>query len=152
MLPVVGLEGRVVGEVQVKFTEAGKAVARFRVKAADRRKDNESGRWEDAEVLWLTVTAFGPLAEHCAESLVDGDQVVVVGKWSTAEWVDQAGVQRSSPRFVAQAVGAGLQFAPRRHQSRPPTAVVEEPDGAHSAYGERVAPAGQGVRADDPWA
>jgi single-strand DNA-binding protein len=160
MLPIVPLEGVVVGEPQIKFGESGKAMTRFRVKAADRRRTDD-GKWEDAKVLWTTVTAFGPLAEHVMDSLVDGDQVLAIGKWSTAEWIDQAGNKRSAPQFDAMAVGAGLQFQPRRHsegtmakhRDRPPSgqqAQAGNPDG----FGRQFADAAvqqQGGTSSDPW-
>lgn len=164
MLPLVGLEGRVVGEPQMKYLAEGKAVARFRVKCADRRRNNETGKWEDTDVLWVTATAFGKLAENCMESLLDGDQVVMLGKWSTAEWTDQAGNQRSAPRFVCQAVGAGMQFQPRRHSEatiaqRRQASGRPEADASHG-YGHRLADsavAGDPVQSGgtptgDPWA
>lgn len=169
MLPVVPLVGRVVGEPQLKFAQTGNAVARLRVKAADRRKDAETGKWEDTEVLWVTVTVFGKQAENAMESLVDGDEVIAVGKWSTAEWTDQSGTRRSAPRFIAQAIGPGLQFAPRRHSpetmAKHQTPVAAnlpqgvDPAAAHG-YGHRFADAavagqagqGGGTPADDPWA
>lgn len=166
MLPLVALEGTLVGEPQMKFAEStGKPMVRMRVKAANRRKDEESGRWVDTDVLWVTVTAFGKLAENAMESLVDGDQVVAIGWWSTAEWTDQSGAKRSAPKFVAQSLGAGLQFAPRRHSAEtmakhPRQAPVQrgepgrpETDSSHG-LGHRFADAAVAAqpRANDPWA
>jgi single-strand DNA-binding protein len=147
MLPITAVEGRVVGDVKFKHTENGTAMTQFRLKAADRVKGDD-GKWADREVLWVTVRAFGPLAEIVAESLRDGDQAVVIGKWSTAEWTDETGAQRSAPKFVATAVGAGLQFSPRRHHDATgrevtsPAVSVSTPTGtAPTGYNEH-----------DPWA
>jgi single-strand DNA-binding protein len=140
MLPIVGLEGKVVGEPEVRTTQAGKSVARFRMKCADRRKDEESGKWVDGDVLWVTVTAFGALGEHVMDSLVEGDQAIVLGRWSTAEWTDEQGNKRSAPRLVASAVGAGLQFAPRRHSEH-----------TMAQHQRESVPAGA-PPANDPWA
>lgn len=166
MLPLVPIEGVVVGEPEMRHSTNGTAMARFRVKSADRRKDPEADKWVDTDVLWVTVTAFGRLAENVMDSLVDGDHVVAIGRWSTAEWVDQQGVKRSAPRVSAVAIGAGLAWAPRRHSAetmakhRPQA----QPDGrpeqdASHGYGHRYAdaavgagaPAG-GVAQHDPWA
>lgn len=156
MLPVVPLEGVVVGEPQLKSSESGTPVMRMRVKAADRRKD-EAGKWVDADTLWVTVTAFGRLAANAAESLVDGDQVVAIGKWSTSEWTDQSGTKRSAPRFIAQALGPGLQFAPRRHspetmaKHRPQPGERPETDSSHG-LGHRFADVAVAQAPGDPWA
>jgi single stranded DNA-binding protein len=164
MLPIVALEGQVVGEPQLKFGDNGKAMVRFRVKAADRRR-TEDGKWEDAKTLWCTVTAFGTLAENCMESLVAGDQVIAVGKWSTAEWTDASGAKRSAPQFDAMAVGAGLQFQPRRHSPETmakhrEVAPTGAPAGQPNAYYGRQyadvavqqAAQGGGEPVHDPWA
>lgn len=177
MLPVVPLEGRVVGEPEIKFPESGNPVIRFRVVSADRKFNQDTGKWQDGETLWVTVTAFGRLAENTMESLVDGDQVVAIGKWSTAEWTDRQGIKRSVPRFVASAIGAGMQFQPRKHSE--PTMAKHRPApaqqaaeqqagqgqqgaqaGAEHVYGASfseaavagVAVQGGGAAADDPWA
>lgn len=161
MLPVVPLEGRVTGEPQIKFTEAGKPVVRVRVKAADRRQD-AAGKWVDGDVLWVTVTAFGSTAENVMESLVDGDQILAIGKWSTSEWMDQQGAKRSAPRFVAHAVGAGLKYQPRRHSAETmakhrETDARPETDFSHG-LGHRYADVAAGlatsggVPGGDPWA
>lgn len=165
MLPIVALEGRIVGEPQLKFGDNGKALVRFRVKAADRQRTAD-GRWEDGKVLWTTVTAFGTLAENVADSLVDGDQVLAIGKWSTAEWTDQAGAKRSAPQFDAMSVGAGLQFQPRRHSAetmakhRDNTPPTGQPAVSNPYYGRQYADAAVqseathagGEPARDPWA
>lgn len=166
MLPVVAIEGVIVGEPQLRFSESNKAMVRMRVKSADRRKDPETDKWVDTDTLWVTVSAFGRLAENMMESLVDGDQIIAIGKWSTAEWTDQQGNKRSAPRFIASAAGPGLQFAPRRHspetmaKHRPQAAEVPPEQGpAAHGYGHRFADAavGGGVPAgptpgSDPWA
>lgn len=144
MLPITAIEGRVVGEAKFKHTDNGHPMVQFRVKAADRRK-GEDGKWADVEALWVTVRAFGALAENAWQSLRDGDQVVVIGKWSTAEWVDADGTQRSAPKFVASAVGAGLQFAPRPHRDSTGQPVT-------SPAVTTPQPEQQYPPTDDPWA
>lgn len=151
MLPVVAIEGRVTGEVQVKMSENGKAMGRFRVKAADRRPGDD-GKWVEGDVLWQTIAVWGQLAQHCAESLRDGDQVLVIGRWSTAEWTDQNGNQRSAPRFNATAVGAGLQFAPRRHSGNQQSDQAQTEPMPSREVPQGFAGASAGVPGGDPWA
>jgi single-strand DNA-binding protein len=160
MLPVVPLEGRVVGEPVIKFSESGKAVAKLRVKAADRTRGDD-GKWVDGKVLWVTVTAFGTLAENAMESLVDGDQVVAIGRWSTAEWTDGSGQKRSAPQFDAMALGAGLQFQPRRHSPETMSkhrdvAPTGQQAPANGGYGRQfadvaVAQEKEAAGSHDPW-
>lgn len=137
-VPTISVEGRVVGDVQFKFTSEGTAVARFRMVAADRRQEAD-GTWVDTETFWITVTAFRKLAENVADSLRDRDAVMVIGKLSTSEWVDEGGQKRSAPKLIASSVGPSLFFLPRAHAS--------------DAGKARTAPArtAQAPAADDPW-
>lgn len=154
-LPQITLDGRVVGDIMFKFLDNGTALARFRIVCADRRKD-EAGKWFDAETFWVTVSAFGRLAENIADSLHDRDQVIVTGKISTAEWTDQAGAKRTSTKVVATSVGPSLFFVPRTGGEAPSSTrpVGHNPDNTHdnltpvSGRDTRVMtpPAG-----DDPW-
>lgn len=117
-LPQVSVEGRVVGDVQFKFSDEGMAIARFRMVAADRRQVN--GEWVEGEKFWITVTSFRKMAENVADSIRDRDAVVVVGKMSTPEWVDTDGSKRSGLKLIASSIGPSLFFLPREHGSPAP--------------------------------
>jgi single stranded DNA-binding protein len=141
-LPQISVEGRIVGDVQFKFTDEGMAVARFRMVAADRRQ--VAGEWVETEKFWVTVTSFRKMAENVADSLRDRDAVVVVGKLSTPEWVDTDGSKRSGLKLIASSVGPSMFFLPRPHGS----------DGAAPAR-PRQRPQGPAQTEpspnDDPW-
>lgn len=116
-LPRFAVDGRLAGEPELRFSQAGKAVVKMRVVAADRRK-NDRGEWEDADTLWLDVTCFDKLAENVAESVVKGDLVLVQGKLRTEEWQDRdSGQKRSKITMVADSVAASLQFRQIPHGS-----------------------------------
>lgn len=167
-VPQIAVEGRIVGDVSFKFTDDGLPVARFRMVAADRRQQPD-GQWVDTETFWVTVTAFRKLAENIADSLKDRDAVVVMGKLSTAEWVDEGGTTRSAPKLIASSVGPSLFFLPRPHGSAPQGAqrAAQRPQRAPVAAGRAgsnepmepspsddpwVTPASGNPIGDDPWA
>lgn len=132
--PTVTLEGRVVGDVQFRFTgDTALPVARFRMVCVDRKR-TDAGQWIDGDEWWVTVSCFRKLAETVAESVNDKDQVVVVGKLTTATWFDESGAKQSAPKVVANNVAISLIFA-----ARPAT------DSAHG--GVRRSPAAQQQRA-----
>lgn len=145
-LPIVTLDGRVVGEPAFKYLENGTALLRVRVVCSDRRKGDD-GKWFDAESLWMTVSVFGKLAENAYESLRDRDAVIVVGKLSTVEWED-GGVKRTANKVVASSIGPGVGFVPRPHhdsQQAPRQAEM-------TTVGRGQPPARQQAEQDDPWA
>lgn len=157
-LPVVTLDGRVVGDVKFKWLESGQALARFRMVCADRRKGDD-GKWFDAETLWITVSVFGKLAENVLDSLNDRDAVVVIGKLSTAEWTDASGEKRTSQKVVASSVAPSLAFIPRPHAGAAPSTPpvgAERQTRRVSRETPEVTPTGVsagpgGVIPDDPW-
>lgn len=113
-LPTVTLEGRLVDEVELRFTAQGVAVAKMRV-VATKQKQNESGQWVDDKVLWINVTAWRNLAENCAESLTKGDLLVAVGSLATNEWESKEGEKRSAIEMTAFSVAADLKFRTVKH-------------------------------------
>jgi single-strand DNA-binding protein len=141
-LPRFAVDGRLAAEPELRFGQTGTAVCRLRVVAADRRKNDHTGEWEDGDVLWLDVTAFGKLAENVCESVVKGDLVLVSGKLRTEEWQDKdSGQKRSKVSMIADSVAASLQFrqiphgtaqrsGSRQEGLRPGAAPVQQAYGA----------------------
>ena len=138
MLPRVTVECRLAADPELRFSQSGTAVARMRVVASDRRKNEQTGEWEDADTLWLDVTAFNKLAENLVESVQKGDLLIVHGKLKTDEWQDrESGQQRSKITMIADSVGASLQFrvlphAGATHAQRAPAPVQQAYGGGQS--------------------
>lgn len=109
MLPVLSMEGRVVADPELRFSQSGMPVLRLRIVASSRKKNDETGEWEDDKTLWMGVTAFRKLAENCAESLAKGDLVLVTGRLQTEEW-EKDGEKRSEVRLLADTIGPSLAF------------------------------------------
>jgi single-strand DNA-binding protein len=139
-LPRGAVECRLAAEPELRFSQAGKAIARLRVVASDRRRNEQTGEWEDSDSLWLDVTCFDKLAENVCESLVKGDLLLVVGRWRTDEWTDrESGQKRSKITLIADAAGPSLQFRVTPHgvkaqQQREFTHPVQQ------AYGDAEPP------------
>lgn len=166
--PTITLEGRVVGDVQFRYTgDNALPVARFRMVCTDRKR-TESGQWIDGEEFWVTVSCFRQLATYVTDSVNDRDQVIVVGKLTTATWFDAAGSKQSAPKVVANNVGISLMFKPRpasdstgrvrqtpqqapQHAQVPAGAPGMDPQGSDESWGAVEPYTGPGT-ADDPWA
>lgn len=142
MLPRITMECRVAAEPELRFSNSGVAVCRLRVVAADRRKNDQSGEWEDGDTLWMDVTAFKQLAENVVESVTKGDLLVVTGKIRTEEWEDrESGAKRSKVAMIADTVSASLQFRVLPHAGE--THARRAPAPAQQAY--------QGGDPPNPW-
>lgn len=170
--PTITLEGRVVGDVQFRFTgDTALPVARFRMVCVERKRVGD--RWEDGDEFWVTVSCFRQLATYVADSVLDKDQVIVVGTLTTATWFDDAGTKQSAPKVVAKNVGISLMFAARpatdtagRTRQAPPAqqgpraqqrasvpagAPRQDPQGSDESWGATEPYSGPGTQ-DDPWA
>ncbi len=80
----------------------------MRVGTTPRRRD-KSGAWVDGETTWLSVIAFGDLAENVTRSLRKGDPVVIRGKLSIRR-SERDGREFVNPEVLADAIGPELTF------------------------------------------
>lgn len=83
-IATVTIVGRLAADPETRFTQEGRAVARFRV-AVNRNRKAADDQWQE-HTDWFGVTAFGPLAERAAERLGKGLRVVVEGRLETRVW------------------------------------------------------------------
>ena len=65
--------------------------------------------------MFLRCSVWRDQAEHVAESLSKGDQVIVQGKLEMREYEAQDGSNRQSYEITAYQVGASLQFRTIKH-------------------------------------
>ena len=107
--PIVHVVGRLTAAPELRFTASGAAVASFPIAASDRRK-TAAGEWEDGEPCFLRCTVWRETAEHVAESLDKGTEVVVVGKLRTRTWETKDGEKRSVIECDVEAIGPSLRW------------------------------------------
>jgi len=127
-----------VADPELRFSQSGTAVARLRVVASDRKKNEQTGEWEDSDTLWLDVTCFNKLAENLCESVQKGDLLLVRGKLRTEEWDDrETGQKRSKIAMIADSVGASLAFRVLPHAGETHARRVEQrvSNPVNQAYG-----------------
>ncbi|WP_199550147.1 single-stranded DNA-binding protein [Streptomyces sp. N35] len=79
MVPsVTHVSGTVAGDVEVRFTNSGVAVCRFRLTETPRSWNRATRKWQDGTLRYI-CTAWDDLATHATESLVDGVHVLATG-------------------------------------------------------------------------
>ena len=72
--------GNLGNQPEARFTQSGNATLTFSVGCTPRRKDKDSGQWDDdGAPLWITITLWGEEAERWAEVLNKGDRISVNG-------------------------------------------------------------------------
>ena len=105
-ITVIGKVGR---EPQLSFSNSGVAYCKFSVAQKQSKKVN--GKWEDQEPIWFDVTCFNDLAEHVAESLTVGQEVIVEGVLEKPRHFEmKSGDVGVSLPLKANAVGVSLRW------------------------------------------
>lgn len=79
------ISGNLVRDAEIKRTASGMAIVSFTVAVNERRKNNQTGEW-DNYANFIDVTWFGTRAEKCAGALVKGAKVTVDGHLRQERW------------------------------------------------------------------
>jgi single-strand DNA-binding protein len=136
-LPSITVVGTVVADAELRFTPGGAAVANFTVAANERRKNKDTGEWEDASATFVRCNVWRQHAENVSETLTRGMRVVVVGRLKQRDYETREGEKRTVMELEVDEVGPTLLFA---------TAKVNKVsrDGARSATSSSGS-------SSDPW-
>lgn len=100
----VVISGNVGKDPDLTYAGSGTAICKFSVAV-----------WQGKEkpAAWTPVVVFGEYAEHVAESIQKGDNVLVCGRLSLSEWEDkESGEKRSRLEVIADEVGPAMRWAP----------------------------------------
>lgn len=143
-LPNMTGTARLYADVELRFGGNGTAVAKIPLVFNSRRKNRDTGEWEDADSFFITGTLFKDRAEAAAEKLNRGDEVAVSGRLKTRSWEDQDGNKRSMTELMLDEVAPTLRtLMPKANRSGGQGGFGQPQGGQQSPQG---APAG------DPWA
>lgn len=97
----IGL-GNVGRDPDIRSGADGKPIANFGIAVTDRYKDKTGAYNEKTE--WINISCFGRLAEIVDEYVKKGALVYVEGKLKIDKWNDKNGVEKLSPKIVAENV------------------------------------------------
>jgi len=158
----ITIVGNLVDDPELRYTQTGQAVAKFRVASTPRFRDNATGEWKDGDSLFLSCNVWRQAAENVAESLQRGMRVIVSGRLRQRSYETREGEKRTVYEVEVDEVGPSLRNASAKvtRSSRSsggfggqggPGQGGPGPAGPAGQSGES---GGQGSRppADDPWA
>lgn len=91
--------GRLGGDVEIRYTTGGQAVANFSMACGETWKDKDGNKKERTE--WIKVVLWGKLGEVAAEYLSKGSKVLISGKLQTRSWDDKEGNKKYTTEIVA---------------------------------------------------
>ncbi len=100
----VSLIGRLTKDPEVRQFSNGGKVAKFGFAVNNRKKNQQTGQWED-EPVWLNCEAFnrgenGTLADRIEKACRKGSQLYIEGHLQLDQWTTQQGEKRQQLKIV----------------------------------------------------
>lgn len=141
----ITIVGNVAGDVELRFTPNGAAVANFRVASTPRHYNSQTNQWEDGEAMFLTCNVWRKAAENVAESIQKGMRVVVTGKLKARSYQTREGDNRTVFEVDVDEVGPSLKYATAQ--------VTRNPrEGGGNWGGQQAQQPAQAPAGNSPWA
>jgi len=138
--------GNLTDDPELRFTQSGAAVAKFRVASTPRFMDKASGEWKDGDPLFLSCTVWRQVAENVAESLTRGSRVIISGRLRQRSYETKEGEKRTVMELEVDEIGPSLRYATAKVQR------MSRTGGGGFGSGGSGGGQGGGFAADDPWA
>lgn len=98
----VNITGNLTRDPELRQTQGGMAVLSLGVAVSDRRKNPQTGEWEDCP-NYVDCTMFGSRAEAVSRHLSKGSKVAIEGKLRWSQW-ERDGQRRSKLEVVVDEV------------------------------------------------
>jgi single-strand DNA-binding protein len=152
----ITIAGNLVDDPELRYTQTGQAVAKFRIASTPRFRDNATGEWKDGDSLFLSCNVWRQAAENAAESLQRGMRVIVYGRLRQRSYETKEGEKRTVYEVEVDDVGPSL-----RNASAKVTKSARSSGGGFGGQGGSAGQSGQSGGygggsasrpADDPWA
>ncbi|SDR68866.1 single-stranded DNA-binding protein [Parafannyhessea umbonata] len=120
----VAISGNLTRDPNVRKTASGSSVMNFSVAVNDRRKNQQSGEWEDYP-NYVDCVLMGRRADSLAQYLSKGTKVSIAGKLHYSSW-EKDGQKRSKLEvlvneieFMSRGNGGGGQYQQTQQYAQP---------------------------------
>ena len=94
------LTGNLTRDPELRSTAGGMSILKMGLAFNDRRKNAETGTWEDVP-NFVDVTMFGNRAESLSKMLTKGMRIGIDGKLRWRQWESQSGDKRNAIEVIA---------------------------------------------------
>jgi single-strand DNA-binding protein len=108
----VNISGNLTRDPELRQTQGGMAILSLGVAVNDRRKNAQTGEWEDVP-NFVDCVVFGTRAEKLAQFLAKGTKVAIDGKLRWSQW-EKDGARRSKLEVIVDEI----EFMSRGQQQR----------------------------------
>ena len=136
--------GHLGADPEARYLPSGESVSNFRIACTDTWKDKESGEKKES-TEWVSIDAFGKLAEICNQYLKKGAQVYIEGSMRTRKWQDKEGKDRYTTSIKCSEMKMLGSKPQQGDQSEPPAPRAQKP----APRAQKPAPAPGGGAFDD---
>lgn len=109
----VNISGNLTRDPELRATTGGTQVLSFGMAVNDRRKNQQTGEWEDYP-NFVDCTMFGSRAEKISRYLTKGCKVAVEGKLRYSQW-ERDGQKRSKHEVIVEEI----EFMSRQQAAEP---------------------------------
>lgn len=134
----VNIIGRVGGDIDLRFTPSGKAVAQLTLAVDD-------GWGENKKTAWIGVTIWGATAELAKKAVRKGDRLGIAGRLSQEEWDDkETGKKQRKTKVTCDSM---FLIEPKRDDAGQPRQQL--PPGRREPAGMPPAPPAQPTHEDE---
>jgi len=97
------ISGNLTRDPELRATAGGTSVLNFGVAVNDRRKNQQTGEWEEY-ANFINCVMFGKRADALAQYLTKGQKVAIEGKLSYSQWESQQGEKRSKVEVLVDEI------------------------------------------------
>lgn len=118
----VNISGNLTRDPELRSTGGGTQVLSFGVAVNDRRRNQQTGEWEDVP-NFVDCVVFGARAEPLSRYLSKGSKVAIEGKLRYSSWETKEGQRRSKLEVVVDEV----EFLSSRNQAAAPQQAAPAP-------------------------
>lgn len=98
----VAITGNLTRDAELRSTAGGTAVLSFGIAVNDRRKNQQTGEWEDCP-NFIDCTMFGTRAQNVSRFLSKGSKVAIEGKLRWSQW-ERDGQKRSKIEVIVDEI------------------------------------------------
>lgn len=96
------ISGNLTRDPELRQTQGGMAILNMGVAVNDRRKNQQTGEWEDVP-NFVDCVMFGSRAEKLAQYLAKGTKVAIEGKLRYSSW-EKDGARRSKLEVIVDEI------------------------------------------------
>jgi single-strand DNA-binding protein len=113
------ISGNIGRDPELRQTQGGTQVLTFSLAVSDRKRNPQSGQWEDV-TNWIPCVVFGNRADSLSKFLSKGMKCAVEGKLRQSSYKDKSGQNRSKIEVIVDEVeflsGSKAQNQPQPQQ------------------------------------